>query len=171
MGTVYQTFTPDAALFQTTAFPQLKTINGTNYPVMGLYYDGTVSELAYWQFKLRNYGAGVDMIVTLDWYADTAVANAVVWEAALAAITPDADTQDVETRAFGTAATVTDTHLTTTGQRLHTCSITLTGSGPLNSAADGDACWMRIARLPANAADGMAGDAVLIGWQLAYSDT
>jgi hypothetical protein len=75
----------------------------------------------------------------------------------MAAITPDTDTQDVETDALPTVTQVTDTHLGTVGQRLHRASITLTGAA-LDTLATGDHVVLRVARVSADAADTMTGD-------------
>lgn len=166
MATVRQVLLPDAAQFAASAFPGLNRVYGTNFPVLSLAYDATTSELAYWRISPLNYGSG-NLTATVEWYADTASSGGVVWEAAIAAITPNADTQDVETKAFATATNVADTHLGTTGQRLHSADVAISN---LDSLAAGDALWLRIARLPANASDTMTGDALLIAVILSYSD-
>lgn len=167
MATVKQVLGPEEAQFLATAFPQFLRNAGTNFPVTGLGYDATTAETAYWKIKAASYGTG-NLTLNLDWYADTASTGAVVFSAAIAAITPDTDTQDVETKAFATALNVTDTHLGTTGQRVHRCSITISN---LDSLAADDDVWVKIGRLPADAADTMAGDAILILAELTYSDT
>jgi hypothetical protein len=147
--------------------PQFKIVDGTNAPVSSLAFDASTAETAFAQFQAINYGSG-NLTLILDWYADTASSGDVKWEAALAAITPDTDTQDVETKAFATAQTVTDSHLGTTGQRVHTCSIAISN---LDSLAANDDAWLRIKRLSADAADTMTGDAQLLAARLEYSDT
>jgi hypothetical protein len=167
MATVRREFAPEEALFLASAFPQYTKINGTNMPVSGLAYDATTSELAHWQFVIMSYGSG-NITATIYWYADTASTNAVVWECALRAITANTDTQDVETDAYATATNATDTHLGTTGQRLHSQDVVISN---LDSVANLDFCTVRVARLPANAGDTMAGDAILTALVLSYSDT
>ena len=166
MATVYQQFDPASAQFLSTAFPALVK-NGTNFPVIGLAFDASSAENAYWVTRAINYGSG-NLSVDLDWYADTATSGVVQWGVQIAAITPDADTQDVETKALATAQTVTDTHLGTTGQRVHRCTVTVTN---LDSIASGDDVWFKIYRDAANASDTMTGDAILIGTTVSYSDT
>jgi hypothetical protein len=92
----------------------------------------------------------------------------VVWSCAIAAITPDTDTQDVETDTLATEQTVTDTHLGTTGQRVHTCSITVSN---LDSIAANDLVFLRISRNATSGSDTLAGDAILLSAILEYSDT
>ena len=165
MATVTQTLDPGSAQFLTTAFPALAR-GGTNFPVLGLAFDAVSDEAAFWAVRAVNYGAG-NVTVHVDWYADTATTGDVVWVVQLAAITPDTDTQDVETKALATLNTVTDTHLGTVGQRLHRAIITMTN---LDSLAADDDLWIRIARDAANAADTMTGDTILVLATVSYSD-
>lgn len=165
MATVVQQFDPGAAQFLSTGFPAL-TRNGTNFPVVGLAFDAATDEAAFWLFRAVNYASG-NVTVRVDWYADTASSGDVVWAAQLAAITPDTDTQDVETKALAAANTVTDTHLGTVGQRLHRAVVTVSN---LDSLAADDDAWIRVARDASNAADTMSGDAILTLVTVSYSD-
>lgn len=157
---------PGAAQFLGTAFPALVK-NGTNFPVVGLAYDAAADEAGFWAFRAINYASG-NVTVDLEWYADTASSGDVVWAVQLAAITPNTDTQDVETKALATANTVTDTHLGTTGQRLHRATVTVSN---LDSLTADDDLWIRISRDADNAADTMTGDAVLVGATVSYLST
>lgn len=169
MATVYQQLLPEEAQFLATAFPQLLKINGTNFPVSGLAYDATTDEAAFWKFRAHNYGSG-NLTLDIEWYADTASSANVVWEAQIAAITPNTDTQDIETDALATLNFVQDTHLGTTGQRLHRATITISN---LDSLAADDYVALRLAR-DANgtsATDDLTGDAIVTLVTLSYSDT
>jgi hypothetical protein len=166
MATVTQTLLATDAQFLSTAFPGLVK-NGSSFPVTGLAFDAASDEVAYWTFYAAAYGSG-NVTVRVFWYADTASSGDVVWEAQLAAITANTDTQDVETKALATANTATDTHLGTTGQRLHSIDITMSN---LDSLAAGDSVWLRLARDANNAADTMTGDAIVEKVVLTYSDT
>lgn len=166
MSTIRREFAPEGALMLASAFPQYAKPNGTNMPVSGLAFDGTNSELCHWQFVILSYGSG-NLTATVYWYADTATSGGVVWECALRALTPDSDTQDIETDAYATATNVADTHLGTTGQRLHQAQVTISN---LDSVAALDLCTLRLARLPANASDTMTGDAIVSSLVLSYSD-
>lgn len=166
MATVYQQLDVGAAQFLATGAAALVK-NGTNFPALGLAYDAATAESGYWMFRAVSYGSG-NLTVGLDWYADTATSGDVVWGAQIAAITPDTDSQDVETKALATANTVTDSHLTTVGQRLHRAAITVSN---LDSLAANDDVWIRIYRDAGVAGDTMAGDAVLTGVTVSYSDT
>jgi hypothetical protein len=166
MATVFQEFLPESALFLATTFPAYKRNLGTNFPVPGLGYDAAADEFAYWHFNAINYGSG-NITVDIYWYADTASSGDVIWDAGIAAITPNTDTQDIETKAFATVNSVTDTHLGTTGQRLHQCAITISN---LDSIAARDHVTLRISRDANNGSDTMTGDAFIVSAVLSYSD-
>lgn len=170
MATVYQQLDPSGARFLAANFPAVVQNNGTSFPVSGLAFDAAAvtAEAAFFMFRAVSYGSG-NVTIDLDWYADTASTNAVVWGAQLGAITPNTDSQDVETKALATTQTTTTTHLGTTGQRVHRSSITV--STNLDSLAANDDVWLRIYRDSNNGSDTMTGDAILIGVTVSYSDT
>lgn len=169
MATITHAFLPEEAEFLSTNFPALTKINGSNFPVSSLMYDASTDESAFWKFIATSYGSG-NLTLTIYWYADTASSANVVWEAQISAITPNTDSQDVETDGLATLNFVQDTHLGTTGQRVHSCDITISN---LDSIAAGDVVHLRIARDAngTNATDDMTGDAGLIMATLSYSDT
>jgi hypothetical protein len=167
MATVTQEFDPASAILRTTAFAPVVLANGTNISVRGLAFDASTEEDAFFRFTATNYGSG-NVNVTLYWYADTASSGDVIWGAALAAITPDADSQDIETDALATAATATDTHLGTTGQRLHQIAVAVSS---LDSLAADDNVALRVYRDADAAGDTMTGDAILVALTVSYSDT
>ena len=168
-NTIEQILLPEEAQFLGSSFPQFTRKLGSAFPVSSLAYDASSDESAFWVFRALNYGSG-SITLTLDWYADTATSGTVVWEAQLAAITPGDDSQDVETKTLDTLNFVQDTHLGTTGQRLHQAVITLAN---VNSLAAGDLCWLRVARdaNATNATDSASGDAHLVSVTVSYSDT
>jgi hypothetical protein len=167
MATVYRELHPEMAQFLAATFPQIVRVAGTNFPVSSLAFDAAADEAAFWKLRALNYGSG-NLTLDLDWYADTASSGVVRWGAAIAAITPDTDTQDVETDGLATENTVDDTHLGTTNQRLHRATVTISN---LDSIAAGDDVFIRIRRVGSNAADTMTGDAMLLLATLSYSDT
>lgn len=166
MATVYQEFPPGSAAFPASNFGAPTVTQGTNFPVPALAFDATTSEAAYFFFRAVNYGSG-NLTLDLDWYADSASSGDVGWGAAVAAITPDTDTQDVETKSFATANTATDSHLGTTGQRLHRATITISN---LDSIAAGDWACLKVYR-DTSVGSNMSGDALLTKATLCYSDT
>jgi hypothetical protein len=147
-----------------SAFPQSIAIAGSNFPVDALAFDASANEACATRFKIKNYGSGnITAIVT--WCADSATSGDVVWGAAIAAITPETDTQDISTDAFATENTVTDTHLGTTARREMNATITISN---LDSVAANDLVVLRIRRL--SSGNTMTGDAWLLGVELQYSD-
>lgn len=167
MATVKHLLLPEEAQFLASAFPQFVKNNGTNFPVSGLAFDAAAEEKAYWKLKAQNYGSG-NLTLNLAWYADSASTGDVVWGARIAAITPNTDSQDVETDALATQQTVTDSHLGTVVQRLHECTITISN---LDSLVADDYVWIEISRVGTSGSDTMTGDAILVSAELTYSDT
>jgi hypothetical protein len=167
MATVYQVLAPEEAVYLGSAFAQYDKVNGTNFPVTGIKYDAASTENAFWKLNAVNYGSG-NLTLTLLWFADTATSGDVVWDTQIAAITPNTDSQDVTTDGLTTANTVTDSHLGTTGKRVHSIAVTISN---LDSIAANDIFWVKITRDVGDAADTMAGDAWLVQAILTYSDT
>lgn len=146
---------------------QFKVVEGSSFPVMSLAFDGATAETVYTAFRAASYGSG-NLTLTLNWYADSTTSGDVIWSAAIAAITPDTDSQDIETKTFATAQTVTDSHLGTTAQRLHTCAITITN---LDNIAANDWVALKLARSAADSGDTLNSiDALLVMAELSYSD-
>lgn len=168
MATVKQSLSLDGAKLQTSSFAGIVGTQGTNFPVIGQYaFDGTSTERIFLRFQALNYGSG-NITITIGWYAASATSGAVVWESAIAAMTPNTDTASWEAKAFATVNTATDTHLGTTAQRPHSIDITASN---VDSLAANDWVDLRISRLPADAGDTMTGDAILVSVDIAYSDT
>lgn len=167
MATTRQVLTPGDASFPTSNPAAPTEVQGTNFPVPGLAFDATTQETAFFRFPLLSYGSG-NITVTVDWYADSASANGITFGASIACITQNTDTTDIETKAFATENTASDTHLGTTGQRLHTFDITVSN---LDSAASGDDVTLRLRRVPADGSDTMTGDAIVTRVVVSYSDT
>lgn len=167
MATVVHQWPAIAGELRTTAFPQLVKANGTNIPVSGYAFDAATEEAVFFDFEAVSYASG-NVTVRCRWYADTASSGDCIWGAALAALTPNTDTQDVETDSLATAATTTTSHLGTTGQREHETSITVSS---LDSLAAGDTVRLRVYRDADAAGDTMAGDAILTRVTVTYSDT
>jgi hypothetical protein len=170
MATISQTLVPEEAQYLATNFPQFRTDISGSIVVSGLAFDATTDEAAFWKFIAVGYGSG-NLTLTIYWRGETGVTSGnVVWEAQLAVVTPDADTQDVITDTPATLNFVQDTHLGTTARRLMQCVITISN---LDSLAANDYVTIRIARDAngTNATDDLAGDAVFLAATIAYSDT
>lgn len=167
MATIKIALDPRQFIPATSAGAAFKAIAGSAFPVVCLAFDASTEETVYTAFKASNYGSG-NLTLDLQWYADTASSGDVIWGAAIAAITANSDTQDIETKTFATATTVTDTHLGTTGQRLHSCAITISN---LDSIAADDYVAIKLYRDADAGGDTMTGDALLVMAELSYSDT
>lgn len=167
MATVRATLLPGAHSPMGSGFPQPIRQLGTNFPVPVLAFDATTTETAHFQWTAFSYGTG-NVTCEIIWYSAAATSGVVRWEAAIAAITPESDSQDSETKAFATAATVDDTHLGTTAKRLHTATVTITA---VDSLAAGDEVFLKVSRLGGHANDTIAGDVLVEKVRLSYSDT
>ena len=167
MATIKQSLWPEDAQLLGSGFPAFDKVNGTNSPVPRLLYDAAATESAFWRLEALDYGTG-DITVDLIWYAVNATTGVVRWEVAMAAITPETDTQDAETDGLATAITVDDTHLGTTSKRLMKATAAITGAS-LDSVAAGDHCVLKVSRIGGNAADTMANDAALVEVRISYS--
>ncbi len=169
MATVTHQFDVRGGIPRTTTFPQPVQANGSNYPVPGLAFDADTQEEVFFEFTATDYVSG-NLTLTILWYADTATANDVVWEAQVGVITPNTDSQDVETDGLATLNFVMDTHLGTVGQRVHETAITISN---LDGLAAGDRVVLRLARDAdsTNDTDDLTGDVILISpLILTYSD-
>lgn len=141
---------------------------GTNLVVASYSFADNATEAIQVQLGyVPAYGSG-NITLKLVWYGDTATTGNVVWGAQIACITPESDTQDAETKSWATENTVTDSHLGTTAQRLHTASITISN---LDSIATGDGLWLRVQRKGGDGSDTMSGDAQLTAIIAEWSDT
>lgn len=148
--------------------PELKSA-GTNITVESYSFDAAADEtLQFVVPYVPTYGSG-NITAKVLWYGDSATSGDVVWGVSLACLTPETDSQDIETDAWATENTVTDSHLGTTAQRLHTASVTVSN---LDSITTGDYLAVRVRRLGSSSgSDTMSGDAQMTGLVLEYSDT
>ena len=167
MGTIYQRLDVENAQFLGTAFPDYVKVLGSNFPVAALGYDQTTVESAYWKFRALAYGSG-NITVDIDWYANNVNTGAVVWGAAVAAMTPNVDDASVEAKAFATQNTATGTLPGSDTRRPNRTSITISN---LDSIAVDDIVWIRIQRVANDGSDTMAADARLLQVTLSYSDS
>lgn len=166
MATVAIYLTPEnASVRSNQGFAQYVRFNGSDFAPSGLAFDGagSTNEHAYWKFSPFRYISG-NVVVGIRWYAESGTSGTVDWAAGVAAITPDTDTQDVETKTFPSVIGETDTHLGTTARRLHQCDITLSN---VDNMAAGDEVWLRILRAPST--DTLTADAILTSVVISYT--
>ena len=167
MATVRHSYFPCDAGYPASNYAAFSSVQGTNFPVDYLSFDATTEEAAYFTFPAINYGSG-NVTVRVYWNSAAATSGGVAFGASLAAITPDTDTQDVETKGFDTEAVGTDTHLGTTAKRIHSFTIAVTAT---DSIASNDEVRLKLARKVADAGDTMTGDCRVLQIDLEYSDT
>lgn len=165
MGTEYQHFHAGEALYPTTNYPQQQIIQGTSFPLHVNSFDAATKETMFHEFIVDNYDSG-NLSLDIYWYADNASSGDVIWGAQVACITPDTDTQDVETKSLATANTVTDSHLGTTNQRLHKATVTISNT---DSIAAGDLVKVAIYRDAAAGGDTMSNDAHVWRCRISYT--
>ncbi|UCD57166.1 MAG: hypothetical protein JSV16_15355 [Candidatus Hydrogenedentota bacterium] len=167
MATVYVQLPPQAAVPKSSNGAVPVRNEGSNFPVIGWAFDAATAETIYFVFRAVNYGSG-NLTIDIDWYADTASSGGVIWDAQIACITPNTDSQDIETKSFATENTVDDEHLGSTGKRLHRATIDLSNVGGI--AAD-DWCCLALIRDADEGNDDMAGDAIVTLVTVSYSDS
>lgn len=166
MATVTQELEAASAEVLPSSAPSVARKTGTSSPVGGIRFDAATQQRAFWRRSATRYGSG-NVTGEVEWYADTAVSGNVVFTGALSVITPNTDSQDIETNAFAAQSSVTDSHLGTTVQRLHRATITVTN---LDSLAADDDFVFELTRDAGNASDTMAGFAIVTKVLLLYSD-
>lgn len=169
MATVKLQLWPGEVVMASSNSPQVVYRAGTNFSREALAFDGTVDETCYFQFDAESYGSG-NLTLRIRWTVPTGTTSGdVKFSAALAAITPDTDSTDIETKAFATATTVVDSHLGTTARRVMTTTITVSN---LDSLAAADHCVLKFARLGSDVLDTInAVDVLVESLLLSYSDT
>lgn len=168
MATVYHEFHPhDGIPGSGVSFARQDVIQGTKFAVPCLDFAPVGIEDIFFFFQAINYGTG-NLTLETNWYADTGTTGSVVWGSQVACITPNTDTNDIETKALAIAQTGIDVHLGTTNQRLHSHILTISNT---DSIAAGDYVALRLFRNGNATQDDMAGDASVVMAILSYSDT
>lgn len=162
MATVYHHFKPGQFHLPGASAASRKFVDGTAFGVGSLEFPAGVQRSAFVPFRANNYVSGAVSLM-IDWYAATAVAGDVIWQGAIAAITPNADPQDILTKAFATQQEVTQSHLGTTGKRLHRATLAI---DQLDALASDDDVWIALRR---SAADSIAGAVRLVHLTAAYT--
>jgi hypothetical protein len=167
MATIKQHIDSDQMQFRSaTAFPAYVKAEGSAAPVTGLAFDASTEQAAFIRTRAINYGTG-NWTVLVNWYADTGTSGGVSFGVSIAAITPNTDTQDIETKTFATETIFSDTHLGTTGQRDHDVAGSISN---LDSVAADDYVSIKLARKTADAGDTMSGPCIVTMVDISYSD-
>jgi hypothetical protein len=170
VSTVKFSLWPEDANWLASGIAPYDNVNGSNSPLGRLLYADGSTTSAYWRWPAADYGSG-DITVELIWTtAASSTSGAVRWEVSMAAITPEEDSQDVETDGLADAVVVDDSHLGTTAKRLMMATAVLTGDS-LDSVEAGDHCVLKVSRIGGNGADTMASTAALVEVRISYSDS
>jgi hypothetical protein len=161
MPTTRGEFFPESAHFPAANFPQLVSYpSATNR--LGLAFDATNQETAYFTFVMPQGVVGALSLI-LHCFAASAVSGGVVFNAAVEAITP-ADAFDVDSGvSFDTANVSAAVTVPATAGYMFAVPIPLV---TVDTIAAGDYARLAIARVPANAGDTAAGDAVVLAIEL-----
>lgn len=167
MPAIFHLFSPAAAVPAAASPAAHDLAVGTHFPVPCLDFDPANDEQVFLYFRAVRYGGG-PVTVEIDWYADVASSGSVVWEAALACITPGSDAQDMETKPFATPSFVQAAHLGGIPQRLHRAVLVVADT---DGIAEDDWCVLRLRRDADGtyALDNMAGDASVVAITLSYA--
>lgn len=150
-------FTPAMAQLPATSYPTFDVRN----TVLVLDFDDNASETCYFRgFMPRHYDGG-GITVTIGWMftsSGTPGTDTCVWDVAFASITDDAD--DIDTKTFAAANSVTATSATADGE-VDYATVTFTDGADMDSVAAGEYFLLSLRR---DAASGTAspGDAELV---------
>ena len=148
-------FFPRNAERPATNYPQNITRNG----VEALAFDAATDESCEFAgFMPRHYGGG-GLTVTIGWMAATATSGNCIWDLAMKSVSDDAD--DLDTKAFAAANSVTDAAASASGE-LSYATITFTDGADMDSIAAGEYFRMQLTRDADNGSDTMTGDAQLV---------
>ena len=154
-GSVSQlcSFGPNDALYAASG-PAAKARNG--HPLIN--FDPSTAEyVTFHGVMSRDYSAG-NVIVDIDWIAETATSGAVVWSVEWERM--NAGGTDLDADSFATQQTGTTTTSGTSGI-VNRTTITLT-QAQADSIAAGDSFRLRLGRVAASGSDTMANDAQLL---------
>lgn len=147
--------------------PALSDKHGANFTVKALSFDDTTDERCFWQLRALNF-ASVPMTVDIYWYTSSATGGSVVWEVAIAALTANDDSQDLETKTLAAADFIQQGHGGDTAKRVHRARVNVTN---LNSLARDDMLFLQLKRDAdgTNATDNLVGDAHVLLVVLQYA--
>lgn len=169
MATVYQMLEPQGSEPADSNSAVLQRLAGSgNVSVTTLAFDASTAQSVFWRIDASQYGSG-NITVDVIWAADTATSGSVVWGAAIAAFTPDTDSGAITAKAFGTQDNASASPaVAATAKRLYKDTITVTHT---DSIAVGDAVFLKLQRVAADAGDTMAGNALVERVIVSFSDT
>lgn len=122
-------------------------------------FDDTTDEATQFGAVLPRHYSGGGLTVTLGWMATTATSGAVVWDVSFKSIGDDTD--DLDSKAFATAQSVTATTASASGE-VDYATIAFTDGAQMDSTAAGEAFRLQVNRDANNGSDTLVGDAELL---------
>ncbi len=154
-GTQMFSFDANMATFPASA-PAAAT-SRNEHPLIA--YDATIAEKVVFHGVMSNdYQSGSNLLIDIDWVADTAVIDGVTWGVEIEAIATgghDIDADSFATQKIGTSTTSGTVGIVTT------TTITLTNA-EADTIAASDAFRLRVERVTGDSGDDMLGDAQLL---------
>lgn len=123
-----------------------------------LVFDDTTSESVVFSSAISRDYSGVDVIIDIDWVAETATTGGVTWGVEIERL--NAGGPDIDSDSFNTQQTGTSTTNATSGIITRT-SITLTNA-QADAWAAGDSFRLRLQRVTSDGGDTMTGDAQVL---------
>jgi hypothetical protein len=146
---------PGGAELPTSNMPTFDKRNGN----LVLDFDDTTDESCeLGGFMPRHYGGG-GITVTIGWMATSATSGNCIWALAFKSVSDDAD--DLDTKAFAAANSVTDAAASASGEVAY-ATVTFTDGADMDSVAAGEYFRLQVTRDADNASDTMVGDAELL---------
>lgn len=155
-------WTPEAVLFNTSAWPQLKQYVISSIPRSVLAFDASASETCY-LCGIVPQGITGTITLVVKYRMASATTGGLAFDAAVEAITPG-DVLDTDTsNSFDSANTGTDSAVPGTAGYVDELGITLSS---VNSWAAGDAFRIALSRNVAHATDTATGDCEVLEVEL-----
>lgn len=138
-----------------------------------LAFDAATDEICTFHFRMPvNYDNTAAMTLNVQWFGTSGTTSGdVIWGCQILAVTGNTDGGAIDSETFGTANTVTDSHLGTTGDRLHDVALTISTANDDGLAAD-DYVILKFYRDADNASDTYNGaNANVVALSLEYTTT
>jgi hypothetical protein len=146
---------PGGAELPTSNAPTFDRRNGH----LVLDFDDSTDESAQLSAIMPRAYAGGGLTITIGWMATSATSGDCIWDVAFKSVTDDAD--DLDSKAFAAANSVTDTAASASGEVAY-ATVAFTDGADMDSVAAGEYFRMQINRDADNASDTMIGDAELL---------
>lgn len=154
--------TPGSAEFKTSTFPAVGVTSDTGGARPYLAFDAAADEAAYWTLAVPVGFTGPFTLV-ISYMMASATSNAVVWDAAVEAVT-SGDSTDLDAgESLDSVNTASADTVPGTAGFMKQVSITLTNG---DSAAAADLVRIRVRRVGSSGSDTATGDALFLGAEL-----